>query len=205
MSLRSARSADYAELECQLETGRTNQIRIHLAELRHPICGDVKYRGPFAEPPIADNSRAPRLALHAADLGFVHPPYRREAEILRAAAQGSAAVYRSSGKDAAVKVMRFTSPAGPGDAQDLCGSRHRQLTTGSRGSLHHARPSDGSRDRHSETSAACGQSPGNAALWHADHARSTGCSAALKPMSSVAPYVVPPLMPPPASQTLKPQ
>ena len=64
---------DYAELECQLETGRTNQIRIHLAELRHPICGDVKYRGVFGEPPIIDHSRAPRLALHAADLGFVHP------------------------------------------------------------------------------------------------------------------------------------
>ena len=64
---------DYSELECQLETGRTNQIRIHLAELRHPICGDVKYHGPFGEPPIDDKSRAPRLALHAADLGFVHP------------------------------------------------------------------------------------------------------------------------------------
>lgn len=65
--------ANYTELECRLETGRTNQIRIHLAELRHPICGDVKYRGPFGEPPIEDTSRAPRLALHAADLGFVHP------------------------------------------------------------------------------------------------------------------------------------
>ena len=64
---------DYAELECQLETGRTNQIRIHLAEMGHPICGDVKYRGQFRKPPIIDNSRAPRLALHAADLGLVHP------------------------------------------------------------------------------------------------------------------------------------
>ena len=63
----------YTELECQLETGRTNQIRIHLAELRHPICGDVKYRGPFGEPPVTDRSRAPRLVLHAADLGFIHP------------------------------------------------------------------------------------------------------------------------------------
>ena len=64
---------DYSELECQLETGRTNQIRIHLAELGHPICGDVKYRGPFQVPPVEDSSRAPRLALHAADLGLVHP------------------------------------------------------------------------------------------------------------------------------------
>lgn len=64
---------EYSELECRLETGRTNQIRIHLAELGHPICGDIKYRSGFGIPPIADNSRAPRLALHALELGFVHP------------------------------------------------------------------------------------------------------------------------------------
>jgi 23S rRNA pseudouridine1911/1915/1917 synthase len=63
----------YSELECRLETGRTNQIRIHLAELGHPICGDVKYRGPIGASPIPDLSQAPRLALHAAELGFLHP------------------------------------------------------------------------------------------------------------------------------------
>ena len=54
-------------LECRLETGRTNQIRIHLAELGHPILGDVKY-GPLGEkqPPV-------RLALHAIELEFAHP------------------------------------------------------------------------------------------------------------------------------------
>ncbi len=67
------RLGDYSEMECRLETGRTNQIRIHLAELCHPICGDVKYRGPFGQPPITDSSMAPRLALHAAELGFKHP------------------------------------------------------------------------------------------------------------------------------------
>ena len=67
------RLGEYSELECRLETGRTNQIRIHLAELARPICGDVKYRGPFGNPPIPDKSGAPRLALHAAELGFVHP------------------------------------------------------------------------------------------------------------------------------------
>lgn len=63
----------YSELECRLETGRTNQIRIHLAELDHPICGDIKYRGPFGKPPVVDNSKIRRMALHASDLRFEHP------------------------------------------------------------------------------------------------------------------------------------
>lgn len=71
------RVGEYSELECRLETGRTNQIRIHLAELGHPVCGDIKYRGPFGIPPVPDNSEAPRLALHAAELRFVHPTTRQ--------------------------------------------------------------------------------------------------------------------------------
>lgn len=63
----------YSEVECRLETGRTNQIRIHLAELGHPICGDIKYRGPFGQPKVEDKSRIRRLALHAAQLRFEHP------------------------------------------------------------------------------------------------------------------------------------
>lgn len=63
----------YSELECRLKTGRTNQIRIHLAELGHPICGDIKYRGPYGEPPVVDDSKIRRMALHAADLRFKHP------------------------------------------------------------------------------------------------------------------------------------
>jgi len=65
--------AAFTELECRLETGRTNQIRIQLAELSHPLCGDVKYRGPHTAPEIPDHSHAPRLALHAAELGIAHP------------------------------------------------------------------------------------------------------------------------------------
>ncbi|OAI41053.1 ribosomal large subunit pseudouridine synthase D [Planctomycetaceae bacterium SCGC AG-212-D15] len=69
------RLGGYTLLECRLETGRTHQIRIHLAELGHPVCGDPVY---FANPrPGAevrkDTSGAPRLALHAAELGFTHP------------------------------------------------------------------------------------------------------------------------------------
>lgn len=54
-------------LECRLETGRTNQIRIHLAELGHPILGDVKYG------PLPTNQPPTRLALHAIELEFKHP------------------------------------------------------------------------------------------------------------------------------------
>lgn len=60
-------------IECRLETGRTHQIRIHLSEAGHPVCGDKEYRGPLGQKPILDHSRAPRLALHAAELGFEHP------------------------------------------------------------------------------------------------------------------------------------
>ncbi len=63
----------YTLLACRLETGRTHQIRIHLAELGHPVCGDKVYRGKFGTPPVPDLSEAPRLMLHAAELGFKHP------------------------------------------------------------------------------------------------------------------------------------
>ena len=69
---------NYSLVECRLETGRTNQIRIHLAEKGHLVCGDVKYRQPFAAEAIDDVSGAPRLALHAAELGFVHPITQEE-------------------------------------------------------------------------------------------------------------------------------
>jgi 23S rRNA pseudouridine1911/1915/1917 synthase len=60
-------------VECRLETGRTHQIRIHLSEAGHPVCGDKDYRGPLGQKPTLDRSGAPRLALHAAELGFQHP------------------------------------------------------------------------------------------------------------------------------------
>ncbi len=63
----------YTVLSCRLETGRTHQIRIHLAELGHPICGEKVYNRRPGEAPAPDASGAPRLALHAAELGFTHP------------------------------------------------------------------------------------------------------------------------------------
>src|SRR5262249_4504845 len=59
-------------LACRLETGRTHQIRIHLAELGHPVCGEKVYR-PAHDKAEESTPLAPRLALHAAELGFAHP------------------------------------------------------------------------------------------------------------------------------------
>jgi 23S rRNA pseudouridine1911/1915/1917 synthase len=54
---------DLSLIEAKLETGRTHQVRIHLADQRFPILGDTLYGG----------ARFERLALHAAILGFAHP------------------------------------------------------------------------------------------------------------------------------------
>jgi 23S rRNA pseudouridine1911/1915/1917 synthase len=63
----------YTLLACRLETGRTHQIRIHLAERGHPLCGEKVYNHQLDGTILPDRSGAPRLALHAAELGFVHP------------------------------------------------------------------------------------------------------------------------------------
>jgi 23S rRNA pseudouridine1911/1915/1917 synthase len=57
-------------LAVRLETGRTHQIRIHLAGLGHPVCGDRTHGGEIER---AFLPRPPRLALHAMVLGFTHP------------------------------------------------------------------------------------------------------------------------------------
>jgi 23S rRNA pseudouridine1911/1915/1917 synthase len=63
----------YTLLSCRLETGRTHQIRIHLAELGHPVCGETVYNRRADGSSTPDLSNAPRLALHAVELGFKHP------------------------------------------------------------------------------------------------------------------------------------
>jgi 23S rRNA pseudouridine1911/1915/1917 synthase len=72
------RLPNYTLLSCRLETGRTHQIRIHLAEAGHPVCGDPVYHRLPSGAEVADNSSAPRLALHAAELGFQHPTTGQE-------------------------------------------------------------------------------------------------------------------------------
>ena len=63
----------YSVIECRLETGRTHQIRIHLSEIGHMLCGEKTYTHLPGEKPRHDTSAAPRQALHATVLGFVHP------------------------------------------------------------------------------------------------------------------------------------
>lgn len=70
------RLPNHSILQCRLETGRTHQIRIHLAELGHPVCGDPVYHLRRDGTEMPDPSGAPRLALHAVELGFDHPVTR---------------------------------------------------------------------------------------------------------------------------------
>lgn len=66
-----------ALLECRLETGRTHQIRVHMAHVGHGLIGDPVYGGrhrlPARTPGAAEAEAFPRQALHAATLGFAHP------------------------------------------------------------------------------------------------------------------------------------
>ena len=62
------------DLECRLETGRTHQVRVHLASIGHPLVGDPVYgRSPAAIRPLLARIGFARQALHAARLGFIHP------------------------------------------------------------------------------------------------------------------------------------
>lgn len=63
---RTLRTNDnYSLVELKLETGRKNQIRVHLQDLQHPVCGDIKYGN--GDDPCG------RLCLHAFRLDFYHP------------------------------------------------------------------------------------------------------------------------------------
>jgi 23S rRNA pseudouridine1911/1915/1917 synthase len=91
-------------VECRLETGRTHQIRIHMAEIGHPVCGERVYSAP-RHLKVVDDSAAPRVMLHAAELGFVHPVSGAE--------------------------LRFESPL-PADMQQLLGRLRRGAGTAPR-------------------------------------------------------------------------
>ena len=62
------RFKDFTHVECRLETGRTHQIRVHMASIRHPLLGDCVY-GPARCPVPGLTGQT----LHAGVLGFIHP------------------------------------------------------------------------------------------------------------------------------------
>ncbi|MDF0489333.1 RluA family pseudouridine synthase [Sphingomonas sp. H39-1-10] len=69
-----ARLRDAALVECRLETGRTHQVRVHMASIGHPLLGDPVYgRTKPAHRPVLETLNFRRQALHAARLGFIHP------------------------------------------------------------------------------------------------------------------------------------
>jgi len=64
------RCGDHCRVELTPITGRSHQLRVHLASIGHPILGDALYGSPEVQ------ARAPRLLLHASALGFEHPATR---------------------------------------------------------------------------------------------------------------------------------
>ncbi len=73
------RFPSHTHIRVKLETGRTHQIRVHMAHIRHPLVGDPIYGGRFKIPKGASDELIealkdfPRQALHAASLGLEHP------------------------------------------------------------------------------------------------------------------------------------
>jgi len=86
-----------ALIECRLETGRTHQIRVHLAAIGHPLVGDGAYRG------VRDSLPLHRPFLHARVLGFDHP------------ATGERLRFEEPLPPDLVAVIEHLGPADPGD------------------------------------------------------------------------------------------
>lgn len=104
-----ARFRAHTQLDVQLETGRTHQIRVHLAHLGHPIVGDSHYGArvilpPAPEPDLEQQMRAfTRQALHARRLEFDHPTDGRRITVETPMPDDMAALVRACASDAASK------------------------------------------------------------------------------------------------------
>ncbi len=66
----------FSYIQCQLETGRTHQIRVHMASIHHPLLGDPLYANGFQSKLHTDGQ-----VLHAKTIGFVHPRTKQYIEI----------------------------------------------------------------------------------------------------------------------------
>ena len=65
---------NYSLVECRLETGRTHQIRLHMASIGHPLLGDTLYG--------TSSSLISRQALHSYKIKFIHPITKKEIELI---------------------------------------------------------------------------------------------------------------------------
>jgi 23S rRNA pseudouridine955/2504/2580 synthase len=90
-----ARNAEFSLVEAQLLTGRTHQIRVHLAHVGHPILGDEKY-GDFPLNKALRKRGLKRMFLHAASIRLPHPGTGAELEI-RAPLAPDLAAFRDTG------------------------------------------------------------------------------------------------------------
>ena len=70
-----ARYPGYTHVRCKLETGRTHQIRVHMAHIGHPIYGDTVYGQKKAMPGMTGQ------CLHAVGLRFIHPRSEKPVEL----------------------------------------------------------------------------------------------------------------------------
>lgn len=114
------RFRSHTALECRLETGRTHQIRVHLAHLKYPIIGDPLYGGSLRLPKGASEELIAclrgfkRQALHAEVLEFMHPvSLVRRGTLRSAVASGYAAAHANC-----VRMPPATTPLSSGRADE---------------------------------------------------------------------------------------
>jgi 23S rRNA pseudouridine1911/1915/1917 synthase len=81
---------EYSLVELNLETGRTNQIRVHMQSIGHPVVGDRKYGNGNESSPVD------RLCLHAKVLEFIHPMTERKIRFEAAAPKEMLRMFNSS-------------------------------------------------------------------------------------------------------------